>query len=168
MLWKPEYTPPQMSEDTITKIDGIIRSSSLTELFDEGLTLFSLRHKPLEAFVKNVVFERPEDGNLDVYSRNAFRIGAIITAAAYTVSGFDNPVDDTVVAIGRLDAELEGIPGAFLASFHEDLALQDLIELISAAPEMQHDLEHGSYQEPLRAGAGCTRLFLKYALVDAA
>jgi hypothetical protein len=160
----PESTPPQVAPEAKKKLADTILARGLPYLWETSLPVFELLHQDLRRFVRDFTFE--QNGILleDDRPQRAFRIGAVIAGRAYLESGFDQSVDGEPYSLATMDADLEGIPRAYLLSYLYDAELQSLVDIILSAPEMQDGADQGSYEEIVAIGAGCTRHYLKYAV----
>ena len=164
----PNFGPPQIEPDASDKLAARILGLGLGRVFDECSTLYALRFPGLASgLVKHqFVFKGREIQNPKV--KQAFSVGAVISAQAYNLSGYDQPIDEDAFMMASMDAEIEGVPQVYASKAQEDLRLQSLVGIIAEAPELQDDLpQKQSYEKIVSLGAGLTRHYLHFAVLAA-
>jgi hypothetical protein len=163
-LWLPEQTPPQIKPEVTDAILDRILGEGLTRVYQDSLPAFRDTQALLREQLGKVESNDPED----IRPILAVRAGTVITVLAYLESGYDQTVDGEAWEIGNMDAELEGVPEAFIKSVFLDNELQRLLDVIPETREFQDGAEKYDYPALLHIAAGSVRHYLQYAIADAA
>lgn len=165
----PDFGPPQIEANAKETIANRILELGLNKVYDECLDLMFLRLPLLADSLESqkFVFKGKPVNNPNV--GRAFRVGAVVSAQAYNLSGFDQSLDRDLFTVASMEAELEGVPQVFACRAQEDFSLQDLVGLISDAPDLIDDelAESQRYQKVVALGAGLTRHYLHFAVLAA-
>jgi len=121
-IWLPEQSPPQL-ESTITDemIDSLLLNG-LTRVYKDTLPVFSEVQPYLKDYVKAIELENLDDTR----PLTVVQASSAITTLAYFKSGYQQVVDPDCLAVGQMDAALEGIPDAYVTSFLADPELTRL------------------------------------------
>ncbi len=163
-LWIPEQKPPQIKPEVTDAILDRILGEGLTKVYQDTLPVFRDTQALLREQLKGVKTEGLEDKRPIL----AVRAATVLTVFAYQESGYDQEVDGEAWYLGNMDAELEGVPEAFIKSVYLDNELQRLLEVIPETPEFHDGAEKYDYPQLLKIGGGSVRHYLQYAIADAA
>lgn len=159
----PNFGPPQVEQEATEKISSMILEHGLSAMFDECAFLFSNKHPSLASTVSSHSFYYEGAPVIDIRAKQAFCVGAVIAAHAYNLSGFDQVVDQNIIVLGNLDADIEGVPDVYVCSTQADIKLKNLVSIICETPELRDD-GHNNMEKLVEIGAGLTRHFLKIAV----
>jgi hypothetical protein len=159
-IWTPEHIPPQLAEETVEKVGDLLLEKGLTRVYGDVLPVFQLQYPLLREYFLQMRLEGFEDHR----PVQVLRTAAVITSFAYLQSGYDQPIDERVLVQGQLEADLEGVPDAYLASVLSDANLRRLMDILTDAPELQDGADQYDYAPILELGAGCVRHFFKQAV----
>ncbi len=159
-LWTPEAAPPQVDSKVTDKLMSRLLDQGLTKVFQDGVELF----KDTQPLLRNQIKRVTVDGLEDARPIIAMRAGAVLANYAYVESGYDQTVDSDAIVVGAMEAELEGVPTIYLASWHNDQELQRLVDTLLDTPELQDGADTYDYSKLLHIGAGCVRHYMRFAI----
>ncbi|GAC1387208.1 MAG: hypothetical protein NVS1B7_5460 [Candidatus Saccharimonadales bacterium] len=158
-LWLPEQKPPQLDERVVDKISMDVLQHGLTKFYVNMLPVV-IDNQPLIGEHLDALKLNDDQDNRPI---RVLRTSAVVTAYAYLETGYDQPLDHDTLRLSLMDAEIEGIPEAYLTSFCNDQQLQRLTGTLALASELRDGADLFDYPKILDIGAGNVRHYLQFA-----
>jgi hypothetical protein len=159
LLWVPEQTPPQLSDDVRTEIARQIQEDGIVLTAAAGLAQLQDTQAPLAHYVDEYIFDHAGK-DAQASSRTLMSVGASLAFLGYMESGFNKVVDPTTLEMTKSIAELGGIPESYVCSAQEDATLKALLDDALALTRIVGFKDVHS-QGAAELGAGCVRFFLQ-------
>lgn len=164
----PPSEPPQVSTDAAFKIMIQFMSVGLKNVYEDADFLVKSVQPTFREFLEDGLEESGLLSDDTLKYKKEFCAGAMISSLAYMESGFIHPIEQDLLEVGSLEAQYEGLPGAFYARVATDFSL---LRLITAAPREELGLGGGmypsEYENIMSQGAGCARFMLQQAMFAA-
>lgn len=168
MLWLPEHTPPQVTEEAKEQVSQQLLEHGLSVVAEEALHALQTDCDPLAAYLDELGFTLNQVSAEGLWASRLLNIGAAITFFAYREADYFPPINKLTIELGQMTAKAEGIPEAYVTSLHSDYALMDLLQTISESYVFREDTllttDQGGFRQVLDLGAGCTRFYMQQAL----
>lgn len=167
-IWTPELTPPQLTDEAVRLLCLQIEEEGVQEVATRALVTLQNEDEALAVCLDEFGMALNASTPEGIWPAKILMAGAALARQAYREAGFIDTVDENAVGLGRMIAEVSGIPDTYVMSVHEDTRLLDMTMQTAQLPAFDdsHKLvaNRGRYTQVLGLGAGFTRHYLQYTL----